>query len=245
MEKSSPVSLTKMAFHEKGFRGVLGLYVRGFIRRIDGLTDRLFDRAHGIETSGKFFLSSLDLIGSNPEQSEGFESTPVLEWRQIIDPLFQALPKDLSDFVFVDFGSGKGKALFLASYYNFKKIIGVEFARDLHEVARRNISNYKASGQRCFAIEAMCIDALKFEVPTDKCVFFFSNPFKYELFSMVLQKLLESYESQPRKMYFIYSNPICKEVFECQERLKELDRHWYKKRYFLPTIRGVRVYESK
>jgi len=38
-----------------------------------------------------------------------------------------------SEFTFIDFGSGKGRVLFLASEYPYKKIIGVELARMLHE----------------------------------------------------------------------------------------------------------------
>jgi tRNA G46 methylase TrmB len=36
------------------------------------------------------------------------------------------------DFTFFDFGSGKGRALHLASEFPFKNIIGVEFSSKLH-----------------------------------------------------------------------------------------------------------------
>jgi hypothetical protein len=41
------------------------------------------------------------------------------------------LPKDLSDFTFVDIGSGKGSILFYACRYDFRRVLGVEFAENL------------------------------------------------------------------------------------------------------------------
>jgi len=48
----------------------------------------------------------------------------------------------LRDFTFVDLGSGKGRVLLMASHYPFKRIIGVEFIPELHQVAQENIRKY-------------------------------------------------------------------------------------------------------
>jgi hypothetical protein len=40
---------------------------------------------------------------------------------------------DYAQYTFVDVGSGKGRMLFVAAEYRFRKVIGVEFATDLHE----------------------------------------------------------------------------------------------------------------
>jgi hypothetical protein len=48
----------------------------------------------------------------------------------------------LQDFTFIDLGSGKGRALLMASAYPFKRIIGVEFMPELHRVAQENIRKY-------------------------------------------------------------------------------------------------------
>jgi hypothetical protein len=45
------------------------------------------------------------------------------------------------DFTFIDLGSGKGRALLLASEFPFQEIIGVELGPELHEIAKKNIRN--------------------------------------------------------------------------------------------------------
>jgi hypothetical protein len=55
----------------------------------------------------------------------------------------KALPIRYEEFVFVDFGSGKGRALLLASHFPFKKIIGVEMTPQLNKIARTNNQIYK------------------------------------------------------------------------------------------------------
>src|ERR687885_509057 len=39
------------------------------------------------------------------------------------------------DDVLIDFGSGKGRVLFLAAHYGFRKIIGVELSAKLNQIA--------------------------------------------------------------------------------------------------------------
>ena len=43
------------------------------------------------------------------------------------------------DLTFIDLGSGKGRAVLLASLYPFRRLIGVEFSPELTEVARLNV----------------------------------------------------------------------------------------------------------
>jgi hypothetical protein len=50
-----------------------------------------------------------------------------------------ALPWRPEDFTVIDFGSGKGRALIVASECPFRRIIGVEFALELHRDAQQNI----------------------------------------------------------------------------------------------------------
>jgi tRNA1(Val) A37 N6-methylase TrmN6 len=42
--------------------------------------------------------------------------------------------------VFVDFGSGKWRAIFWAARYPFRRVIGVELSAQLNALARRNIN---------------------------------------------------------------------------------------------------------
>lgn len=170
------------------------LYYRSHLRH-----DRAFDQEFGVDTFGVTLLSGLTIESDNKLLGLEYEGTPVRSFPGMLADL----PEDLGDFVFVDFGSGKGRALLLASDYNFKKIIGVEFARELHAVAERNIAAYKNPRQRCFDIQAACMDAARFEIPDEECVFYFYYPFGEQVMSTVLDNVAASYARRPRRMYFI------------------------------------------
>jgi hypothetical protein len=120
--------------------------------------------------------------------------------------VMSVLPHDLSEFVFIDLGAGKGRVLLLASNYNFNKIIGVEFTRESHALMQDNVKQYRKSMQRCYDIETLCQDAVRFDIPSEKCVFFFFNPFKTQPLLKVARNILLSYTASPRKMYILFYN---------------------------------------
>ena len=57
---------------------------------------------------------------------------------EVIEAL--ALPPDV--FAFVDMGSGKGRALLVASEFAFAKIVGIELSPQLHRIAQNNVKRY-------------------------------------------------------------------------------------------------------
>jgi len=110
---------------------------------------------------------------------------------------FKLLPADLRRWTFVDYGSGKGRVLVFAGRYPFQRVIGLEFADELHEQAVRNV----ATARRwlpCQSIEALHVDALDFEPPTGPCVFFFFNPFVPDVMEGVVQRIRTSMLDRPR-----------------------------------------------
>src|SRR5271169_6097318 len=72
---------------------------------------------------------------------------------------------DFHDFVFIDLGSGKGRALLMASDYPFRRIVGVELLPTLHQAAEENLGKYRSESQKCFALESICADATEFPFP--------------------------------------------------------------------------------
>src|SRR5215831_4326085 len=92
--------------------------------------NRLWDLRHGVDTSGVIQLRELTCAGDTAS-SIWYEPTPIRTLHQMA----RHLPSDLTDFTFVDFGSGKGRTILHASRLNFTRIIGVEFARELCETA--------------------------------------------------------------------------------------------------------------
>src|SRR5262249_1769176 len=115
------------------------------------------------------------------------------------------LPIHFDDYTFIDLGSGKGATLLYASEYPFRRIVGVEFARELHDIARRNIVAYKSSTQRCRVIEAIHADAAEFQFPSGPLVIFANNPFGPAVWSRVFENLARVYAGSPER-YLVHWN---------------------------------------
>src|SRR5262249_44039065 len=84
-----------------------------------------FDRRANVDTDGSIEPAQLAIDSNNAQHGVRYEPTPLRTFRSMMSNL----PRDLSSFTFVDFGSGKGRVLLLASHHNFAKVVGVEYAR--------------------------------------------------------------------------------------------------------------------
>ena len=91
--------------------------------------------------------------------------------------LLGGVPVAHEHYTFIDYGSGKGRALLLAAEWPFKAIIGVEFSRELHRIAEDNLRTYQNPGYRCRDIRTLCMDAVEFELPHEPAILYFYNPF--------------------------------------------------------------------
>ncbi len=169
-----------------------------------GHIDREFDRLWGTNTSGRIELGWLDIESESKNEGTWYEPTGFKLLHAAMDQI------DTTRYpVFVDYGSGKGRVLLVASEYNFSRILGVEFSRELHETAQRNIEIYNNPQQRCTDIESVCMDALEFEPPSEPCVLFFFGPFKNQVMRKVLEKIKISSSKNQTDMaiVFIGHNP--------------------------------------
>jgi predicted RNA methylase len=119
---------------------------------------------------------------------------------------------DLSEFVFVDLGSGKGRPLLMASDYPFRRIVGVELLPALHETAKQNVSRYRNASQKCLVIESICGDATQFCFPAEPTVLFLFNPFPESGMRSVIANLEQSLRVHPRPVYVLYHNPLLEQV---------------------------------
>jgi SAM-dependent methyltransferase len=132
--------------------------------------------------------------------------------------------RDYSKYTFIDMGSGKGRMLFVAAEYPFRRVIGVEFSNDLHEEALANIRRYRHSKQRCADIESLHADAAEFEFPDENLVIYMFNPFGPEVMGRMLANLERSIERHPRHVVVVMLWP------------KHSDQ--------VAQMRGVRVYRE-
>jgi SAM-dependent methyltransferase len=110
----------------------------------------------------------------------------------------------LQDFTFVDLGSGKGRALLMASDYPFRRILGIEFLAPLHHAAKKNIERYSSERQRCRQIESILADARDFAFPAVPLVVYMFNSFPEPIFAEVLENLRRSAGLNLRPIYVAY-----------------------------------------
>jgi hypothetical protein len=165
--------------------------------------DEAFDKEFGVDTAGEISLSDVGIAAADVERGHG-RYRPV--WARVLHAALGALRIEFEPFVFIDYGSGKGKALLLASDYPFAEIRGIEFARPLHDLAQQNIAKYKNPAQRCHVLHSECIDALHFVPPERPLVCFFFNPFDDATTAAVLDTLHESVRRRARQVFIIYCN---------------------------------------
>jgi SAM-dependent methyltransferase len=137
--------------------------------------------------------------------------------------MMQALDLDWQRFMFVDLGSGKGRALLLASRFPFRRIVGVEIAPELSEVATANIGRFAALWQTCREIESRIGDAAEFVYPAGPFVLFLYQPFLAPVLKRCLKNLAQSLMAEPREVWVVYVNP----VFEGEmKNVPGLERQW-------------------
>jgi precorrin-6B methylase 2 len=163
------------------------------IRR--ALGNVFFERPAGIETASIVRLHELGLAARNRVD---YHPTPWLALRRVLSEHSVS-----QDDVFIDFGCGKGRVIFQAAMYPFRRIIGVELSRELADIARGNIER-SLTKFKCRNVEVVNQDVLDYEVPDDVTVVYFFNPFKGEIFAAVLDKLLASLRRRPRELTIIY-----------------------------------------
>jgi hypothetical protein len=176
--------------------------VEGVLRSWQRRYDRAFDRDFHVDTDRRAELADLAEFDSKAS-GERYLPVGVLLFKRILAILRLNYP----DYVFIDVGAGKGRALLLASSKPFKEIIGVEHAPELHEIMSSNIQRYRSPQQRCVALGAVCMNAAHFPIPEGPCVFFFYNPLKNIALAAVIQNIRASYLQNPRHIIVLYLNP--------------------------------------
>ena len=109
--------------------------------------------------------------------------------------------------VFLDYGSGKGRALVMAGKYPFKRIIGVEYSAELNQTARENVNRARRK-LKCKDISVVTADASTWALPNDVTVIYLFNPFDGEILAQSFERIHESLLAAPRTITIVYGNPL-------------------------------------
>lgn len=165
-----------------------------------------FDAEHGTDTADE--IRDLESIGV-PKDSARRGSHYRAFWAQHFFDIMETFKDariDFSKFTFVDYGSGKGKVILLATNFLFARIEGIEYSNYLHDIAIMNCSVYTNARQQCFDIAPILIDALDYDPPQGPFIAFLFNPFDVATTECVLRNIEMSVEKTHRDVYVVYAN---------------------------------------
>jgi SAM-dependent methyltransferase len=176
-----------------------------------------FDEEFGVETSGLLFAEDLPSAKKKDLYNNGYFGVAPSVLRQIL----HRLELDFERFTFVDLGSGKGRALLIASEYPFRSILGLELSPKLHALAVANLAAYRGTAQRCRNVCSIEGDATDYSFPAGPLVIYLWNPFEAPVFTRVLANLEAALVREPRDIYIVYIQP---DLYA----LLEASIHWQK-----------------
>jgi SAM-dependent methyltransferase len=171
--------------------------------------DRDFDREFGIQTQAPIPVGGLDAEASALEHASPYAAVSAGLLRSALG----ALPiDDFSRYTFIDYGSGKGRALLIASEFDFSSIIGVELSSHLHRVAGANVEKVKSRLPERDRIILVNADAAEFVPQAGPKVAFFFNPFDEVIMRRVLQRIKDPITTP--ELLIIYVNPKNRVLFD-------------------------------
>lgn len=186
------------------------LYYRGFVNTFKLLSyEGKYEKQLGINTHSIVNLDKLTLAGENSDQNHHYQGASYY----ILFSIFKKLPIETKNFPLIDYGCGKGRALFVAEQCGFTNLIGVDIAKELINDANANKAVYVLKNSQS-NIDFLFEDATKYLIPNNAQVLYFFNPFGEEVLQKVIDNIKESVKQHPRKVYCIYLNPKYKAVFE-------------------------------
>ncbi|MEE4186070.1 MAG: class I SAM-dependent methyltransferase [Gammaproteobacteria bacterium] len=173
--------------------------------------DRSFDRRHRTDTDGMVPTRDLDIADEAVKwQSNLYLGSPARVTRRII----AGLDIDPRQFTFVDYGSGKGRALFVAAEYPFREVVGVEISPALHAAASSNLTRYQG-GADVSKIRLWCGNALDFPLPAGNLVLHMYHPVGPDVLRQLLATICAQAGDEPRRILipYLFSIGVAKAVF--------------------------------
>lgn len=167
-----------------------------------------FDVAHGTDTGG--YISGADM------QSVSMSALYITAYAgispSVLTQALSNLPFPLEKFTFVDVGCGKGRALFVASEFPFRRLLGVELATDLCTAAWSNLASDPEWASRITVVNE---DATAVTYPDGPLLVFLFHPFLAPVLRRALANLERQLRRSPREAYLLYGrNPHYTEVLK-------------------------------
>lgn len=198
-------------FSAHGFAGCLSYPQSKVPRKKSQPVIHPFDQLHGTDTSG---LIPADAIarGTDVKAAEltAYYGIAPSILQTLLDLWLQRLhfPAPIEQTVFLDVGSGKGRAALLASRFPFLRVEGIELNRALAHIALANAEIWQRSPQaaQLAPIALHHADALQHPLPDAPTLAFLFHPFELPILRRFLRRIETSLARNPRPFDLVYVN---------------------------------------
>lgn len=204
--KDTVVQYGRDAYQFARTHGIGKTVFKGIAYMYAALGDFFEERRRGLRTGGVLRTNSMRTVGAHRKNGVHYGPTPY----QMAEGLIAELSEDLFDGTFIDFGCGKGRVLVIAAESGFRTIVGVEYSRELCDIARKNIQDSNLDAD----IDVVLADAAAYEISDDTSVCYFYNPFDEVVLAKVIKEISRSLNTRPRNFSVIYVNPVHGDLFE-------------------------------
>ncbi len=204
--------------------------LKNFVRVLGSTArDRAFDRKYGVYTScmEKPRFSEKDL---NAQESvtlhAATRAAPFLKmWKA-----FGLIPRGR----FVDFGSGRGRALMLANSLGFEELRGLELDENLIGICHKNLSKFKLEKK----YDILKMDFNKYIPEASDQVFYFYDPCEYGFLKKTAENIIEKCPKDGVERHVIYHNNLYEQTpFDSLEGYERLNKiHIEGNQFFLYRI---------
>ena len=190
------------SLNERGLRKTVRVLL-SFIR------DLWFDFRYKTDTMGWVEPADSDIASAKKIRGIQYQATKAKPFRMFLDQM--DFPPESC---FVDFGSGKGRVLLIASRYPFKRVVGIEYSRQLCNIAQQNLVAYAKRVKVIAPVEIILGDVVDYRIREDDNVFYFYNPFGEEIMATVVSNIADSVKQNPRKVWIVYHVPLHRNLIE-------------------------------
>lgn len=106
----------------------------------------------------------------------------------LVDEAIDAAGVGPEGWSFVDLGSGKARAVLVASRRPFARAVGIEHRAVLHAVAERNLAAFRARGGPRCPVFLFCGDAATYPLPDGPVLLYLYDPFPADVVRAVLAR---------------------------------------------------------
>jgi hypothetical protein len=171
--------------------------------KIENPRSRAYDKRHQVETAREERLGDMGVAADAVQRGNTYYR---VTWGWLIEHAIAKLDIDPRRYSFLDYGSGKGKAMLMASDYPYKTIIGLEYAKRLHDIAAENCRTYRSPDRQCHSLQPILVDVLEYTPPPGPIVCFMCNPFDHTTLRAVFKNWRARFDNGEREIRILYLN---------------------------------------